>query len=53
MQAKLDNEVTIRDLNEEKQQLVNDLYVLRMDITKKIEETSKKSVHSTHLQDEL
>jgi hypothetical protein len=53
MQAKLDNEVTIRDLNEEKQQLVNELYVLRMDITKKIEETSKKSAHSTHLQDEL
>jgi chromosome segregation ATPase len=43
MRAKLESEVALKDLNEEKQQYINELYMLRMDITKRIEEVAKKT----------
>lgn len=42
IQSKLDSELALKDLNEEKQQYINELYVVRMDITKKIDEATKK-----------
>jgi hypothetical protein len=33
----------IKELNDQKTQLVNELYMLRIDITKKIEELAKKT----------
>ncbi len=53
MQAKLDNELEIKELNDQKTQLVNELYMLRIDITKKIEELAKKTAQVTTLQDEV
>ncbi len=42
IQSKLDSELALKDLNEEKQQYINELYVVRMDITKRIDEATKK-----------
>jgi hypothetical protein len=43
IQAKLDSEIALKELNDEKQQYVNDMYALRMDITKRIDELAKKN----------
>jgi hypothetical protein len=41
IQSKLDSELGLKDLSEEKEQLINDLYNLRIDITKRIDELAK------------
>jgi hypothetical protein len=41
IQSKLDSELGLKDLSEEKEQLINDLYNLRIDITKRIDEQAK------------
>jgi hypothetical protein len=41
IQSKLDSELALKDLGEEKEQLINDLYNLRIDITKRIDELAK------------
>lgn len=41
IQSKLDSELAQKDLSEEKEQLINDLYNLRIDITKRIDELAK------------
>ena len=43
IQGKLESEVAMNEINEEKQRYVNDMYVLRMDITKRIDELAKKN----------
>jgi hypothetical protein len=43
IQAKLDNEITINELGEEKHRYIDELYALRMDITRKIEDVAKKN----------
>ena len=53
IQAKLDAEISLKDFNEEKQQNVNDMYALRMDITKRIDELAKKNAQVLHLQEEI
>jgi hypothetical protein len=53
IQSKLDNELAMKDLNDEKQQFINDMYALRMDVTKRIDELAKKNVQVSHLQEEL
>lgn len=53
IQAKLDSEIALKELNDEKQQYVNDMYALRMDITKRIDELAKKNSQVMHLQEEI
>lgn len=53
MQSKLDNELAVKDLSEKEQQYINELYVLRMDITKRVEEIGKKTAQNAHLSEEL
>lgn len=43
IQSKLDNEISINELNEEKQRYIDELYALRMDITRKIEDVAKRN----------
>ena len=45
----METEIAQRELNEEKQQYVNDMYALRMDITKRIDELAKKNSVVIHL----
>ena len=53
IQAKIDTEVEIKELNEQKTQYINEMYMLRIDITKKIEELTKKTLQVTNLQEEV
>jgi DNA repair exonuclease SbcCD ATPase subunit len=53
IQAKLDAEIQTREHAEENQRYINELYQLRIDITKRIDEVSKKTAQITHLQEEL
>lgn len=53
IQAKLDSEIALKELNDEKQQYVNDMYALRMDVTKRIDELAKKNAQVMHLQEEI
>ena len=53
IQAKLDNEITINELGEEKHRYIDELYALRMDITRKIEDVAKKNSQIQNLQEEL
>ena len=53
IQSKLDSELALKELSEEKQQYINDLYNLRMDINKKIDENQKKTAQNAHIQEEL
>jgi chromosome segregation ATPase len=53
IQAKLDSEIALKELNDEKQQYVNEMYPLRMDITKRIDELAKKNAQVMHLQEEI
>ncbi len=43
IQAKLDNEIAIKELKEERDKLINDLYSSRMDVKKKYDELSKRN----------
>jgi hypothetical protein len=47
--SKLDSELSLKDLNEEKDKLISELYNLRIDITRRIDELGKKSSQITHL----
>jgi len=47
--SKLDSELSLKDLNEEKDKLISELYNLRIDITRRIDELGKKSSLITHL----
>ena len=51
IQSKLDSELALKDLGEEKEQLINDLYNLRIDITKRIDELAKQSSLNAQLQE--
>lgn len=53
IQAKIDTEVEIKELNEQKTQYINEMYMLRIDITKKIDELTKKTLQVTNLQEEV
>jgi hypothetical protein len=39
----LDNDIALKELNEERQNHINDLYTLRMDVSKKIDDLSKRN----------
>ena len=43
IQAKLDNEMALKELAEEKQAYIDQLYSLRIDITKRVEDCQKKA----------
>lgn len=49
----MDSDLSLRELTEEKEQLVNNLYQLRMDITKKVEELEKRNSQVSHFQEEI
>jgi hypothetical protein len=43
IQAKLDNEIALKDLREEKEKLINELYSSRMELKKKFDELGKRN----------
>jgi hypothetical protein len=43
IQSKLDNEIALKDLREEKEKLINELYSSRMELKKKFDELSKRN----------
>lgn len=50
---KLNSEISLKDLIEEKELNINELYSVRMELKKVIEEQSKKGGQVAHLQEEL
>ncbi len=53
IQSKLDNDLAIKDINDERQKYVDEIYGMRMDLSKKVDDISKKQGQISHLQEEL
>jgi hypothetical protein len=53
MKSKLESQICLKEMNEEKHSYTNELYLVRMDLTKRLDEVSKKSQQIGTLQEEV
>lgn len=53
IQGRLDSDIALKQLREEKERMVDELYAARQDLKRRFEELSKRNAQLEHLQEEL